>query len=68
MLHCFSLTFVLPSEKGFKAVPTEAVIPVVSTPIRGLDKLFFIEQPKNISVIESKLKLSLQSSGPVHVD
>lgn len=55
MLSCFHLhlTF-LYSEKGLKAAPAEAVVPVISTLVKRLDNLFFIEEPKNISVTESK--------------
>lgn len=50
---CLLLTF-LPLEKEFKVAPAEAMVPVIFTPVRSLDNLFFIEEPKNISVTESK--------------
>ncbi|TWW80213.1 Titin [Takifugu flavidus] len=39
-------------EKGLRGVPAEAAIPVIPPPIRRLDNLFFIEEPKNVSVPE----------------
>lgn len=40
------------SDTGVK--PATTVTEAVATPVKRLDNLFFIEEPKNISVIESK--------------
>lgn len=42
------------SDKGAKAAPTEAAAPAAAAPVKRLDNLFFIEEPKNVSVTESK--------------
>lgn len=65
VLPSFPLTLLLLSEKGLRGVPAEAVIPVTPPPIRRLDNLFFIEEPKNVSVPESKWT---HCSPQVHVD
>lgn len=49
-----SLSLTLLSEKGLRAVPAEAAIPVATPPVKRLDNLFFIEEPKSVSVPESK--------------
>lgn len=47
------------SDKGAKAAPGEAAAPAAApaagAPVKRLDNLFFIEEPKNVSVTESKL-------------
>lgn len=42
------------SEKGVKAAPSEAAVPATAAPVKRLDNLFFIEEPTNVSVVESK--------------
>ncbi|XP_078142269.1 titin-like [Centroberyx gerrardi] len=39
-------------DKGAKAAPTEAAAPAAAAPVKRLDNLFFIEEPKNVSVSE----------------
>lgn len=41
------------TDAGVKAAAAAA--PAAATPVKRLDNLFFIEEPKNISVTESKL-------------
>uniref|UniRef100_A0A3Q1F5P8 Ig-like domain-containing protein n=1 Tax=Acanthochromis polyacanthus TaxID=80966 RepID=A0A3Q1F5P8_9TELE len=42
------------ADTGAKTAPTEATAPTAAAPVKRLDNLFFIEEPKNVSVMESK--------------
>lgn len=42
------------SDTGIKEAPSEAAPQAAATPVKKLDNLFFIEEPQNISVTESK--------------
>lgn len=46
--------FQILSDKGAKATPAEAAAPSAAAPVKRLDNLFFIEEPQNVSVTESK--------------
>lgn len=48
------ITHNLFAEKRVKVAPSEVATPAVSSPIKRIDNLFFIEEPQNVSVIESK--------------
>lgn len=48
------------SDAGVKAAAT--VTPAAATPVKRLDNLFFIEEPKSISVTESKLTPDAQNN------
>ena len=43
-----------PSDKGTKAAPSEAAAAAGTSPTKRLDNLFFIEEPKSVSVAESE--------------
>lgn len=42
------------SDKGTIVAPAEAAAPAAAAPVKRLDNLFFIEEPQNVSVVESK--------------
>ena len=49
-------------DKGTKAVPAEAAAAAGPSPVKHLDNLFFIEEPKSVSVTESEYFLFVRSN------